>query len=41
MNAGYWIKFLPAASVYKCEPAEQRESKLGPASGQFGARLAG
>ncbi len=30
MNAGFWIKLLPAASVYKCEPPRQRESKLGP-----------
>ncbi len=38
MNAGFWIKLLPAASVYKCEPAKAERIQAGT-SGQLGARL--
>ena len=29
MNAGFWIKLLPAASVYKCEPAKAERIQAG------------
>jgi hypothetical protein len=39
MNAGFWIKFYPLPLFINASPLRQRESKLGPASGQLGARL--